>query len=112
MRVMSNRGFSSSKLHLLIQILSLLLVLKVRDELLYRFHHLSLGEVGIGEEGFQFAEEAIHLIHIMTCGLLHHAQSLETLHVDFLSGDVELLVGLLPCGVGGEINNRIFWLRV
>ena len=50
-------------------------MLKVRDKLLDGFHHLSLGEVGIGEEGFQFGEEAVHLVQVVTGGPLpicHH----------------------------------------
>ena len=54
-----------SLLHLLIQILSLLLMLKVGNELLDGFYHLSLGEVLFLEDAFQLIEEPIHLSHFM-----------------------------------------------
>lgn len=83
-------------------------MLEIRDELLDGFDHLSLGEVVVGKEGFQLAEEDVHLVHVVTCGLLHHAQGLEALHIDFFTGYVELFVGFFACGVGSKIYYRIF----
>ena len=69
-------------------------MLEVRDELLYGFNHLGFGEVGVGEEGFQLREESVHLLHIVSCGLLHYTKSHEPLLVNLLAWHVELLVSL------------------
>ena len=94
-------------LHLLIQVLPLLLMLKVWDKLLDGFNHLGFGEVGVSEEGFQLGKEAVHLVHVMPCGLLHYTKSHEPLHVNLLAWHVELLVGLLACSVRAEVNHWI-----
>ena len=83
-------------------------MLKVRDELLDGINHLSLGEVLLCKDVFQFLKEAIHLSHFMTGSLTDHTQSLETLHIYLLTRDVELFVGFFARGIGCEIPYRIF----
>ena len=64
----------ASALHLLVKVFPFFLVFEIRDKLFDGFYHLSLGEVGIGEEGFKLAKKAVNLIHIVTSCLLHHGQ--------------------------------------
>ena len=63
----------NQKLHLLVQILPLLLVLKVRDKLLDGFHHLGFGEIILCKKSFQFLKEGIHFGHGSAGGFFHHA---------------------------------------
>ena len=79
-------------------------MLEVGDEILDCLYYLSLGEGFVSEDGFELVEEAIHLAHLVTRGLLHNAQSLEALHVDLLAWDIELLIGFLASGVGLEVH--------
>ena len=69
-------------------------MLEVRDKLLDGFHYLCLSEVLFCKQSFQFLEENVHLRHRSAGGFLHHTQCHETVHIDALPGDIELLVGL------------------
>ena len=82
-------------------------MLEVRDELLDRLDDLRLGEVLIGKDGLEPVEEAIDFGHAVADGLLNDAQGLEAVHVELLTRDVELLVGLLAGGVALEIDDGV-----
>ena len=86
-------------LHLLIQILSLLLMLEIGYEPLDGFNYIGLGEIIFMEDGFEIIKEGVNFIHIVTGGLLYYAKSQEALHVNLLTGDVELLIGLFTGGI-------------
>ena len=86
-------------LHLLIQILSLLLVLEIRDEALDGFDYIGLGEIIFVEDGFEVIKESVDLVHVMASSLFYDTESQETLHVYLLAGNVELFVGFLTGSV-------------
>ena len=82
-------------------------MLEVGDELLNGLHYLGLGEVVLGEDGFEFGEEVVDFVHRPAGGLLNDSEGGESLHVDFLAWDVEFFVGFLAGGVGLEIDYGI-----
>ena len=94
-------------LHFLIQISTLLFVLEVRDELFDGLDDLGLGEVVTLEDGFEFLEEGVDFGHLVTGGLLHYAKGLEAIHIDFLAGNIELLVGFLASGITLEVHRWV-----
>ena len=67
-------------------------MLKIRNKLLDRLHHLRLGEVLFLEDAFQLVEEPIHLSHFMASGLADHAQGSEALHVNLLTWNEKFLI--------------------
>ena len=104
-----SKKFSS---HLLIKILPFLFMLKVGNELLDGLYHLCLGKVFFCKDPFQLLKEAIHLIHLVASGLANNTQSLEPLHINLLTWNIELLVCLLSSRIRTEVYSRILQLRI
>lgn len=95
-------------LHLLIQVLSLLLVLEIRDELLDGLNHLRLGKVFLLKYPFQPFEETIHFLKRVPRSLANHTQRLKSLHINLLSRHIELLVCLFTSGIRANLHGISF----
>lgn len=102
------KGHALAILHFLIEIFACFLVLKIGQKFSQRFYNLGFGEVVFGKDGLELLEEGIHLGLVVMDGLLHYAKGLEARKVDLLARDVELFVGFLAGGVGGEVHRWVF----